>query len=140
MHASTHRTATGQIVVHPRGFGFFTLTSPEGEVLSAFVTPPDLNPFLSGDTVNARLERGADGRWTASGLELVERDRDQLFGEVVPRRRQLFLRADREVANTDWPLDPNGLELRAGDAVVARISTSGGTPLVVAVTFAVTSR
>src|SRR5271154_141380 len=43
---------TGRISIHPRGFGFLNLEGPEGEWI-AFITPPDLNPFLDGDLVSA---------------------------------------------------------------------------------------
>ena len=116
------RTVTGRITVHPRGFGFLTEENAEtGEILSAFVTPPDLNAFLSDDIATGSVTTGADGRFTASGLTLLERPRDQLFGEVVVRRDATWLRVDREVANTDWPLDTQNTPVKPGDGVVARI-------------------
>jgi ribonuclease R len=113
----TEREIEGRIDVHPRGFGFVT-PSPEHReaVPSAFVTPPDLNRFLAGDRVRARAVQGEDGRWTATSLTLLERWRTRVFGEVVVRRGR-FLRIDREIANTDWPLQ--GEALPAGTPVVA---------------------
>lgn len=114
---------TGRISVHPRGFGFVTTEATKtGEVLSAFVAPPDLNPLFTGDVVRATLTRAPDGRYMATEIVLVERPRREVFGEVVMRRGAPFLRIDREVANTDWPLDPAGVEVQPGDAVVARIA------------------
>ena len=97
--------------MHPRGFGF--LTFEEG---SAFVTPPDLNAFLDGDLVSAELSPAGAGRFNATGLKLEERWRTELFGTVTYRGRKPFLRVDRLVANTDWPLEadyPEGTPLIA---------------------------
>lgn len=113
----------GRITVHPRGFGFLTVPIAGGEALTAFVTPPDLNPFLADDLVEATLQAAQGGRYTATALRLVERPRRQVFGEVVVRRGALFLRADREVANTDWPLDLDAADapVAAGSLVVGRV-------------------
>lgn len=111
----------GRLAIHPRGFGFF---SPEGgpdHDLSAFVAPPDLNAFLAGDLVRAQLTPSSDGRWSASSLELVERRRERLFGEVIVRRDAFWLKVDREVGNTDWPLDLGGASVQQGDTIIAKI-------------------
>jgi ribonuclease R len=95
---------TGNISLHPRGFGFLNFPGAEGPE-SAFIPPPDLNAFLLGDSVSASVKRAEDGRSSATDLSLLERKRRHLFGEVVERRGRLFLLTDREVANTDWPLE-----------------------------------
>ncbi|HLL54709.1 MAG TPA: RNB domain-containing ribonuclease, partial [Myxococcaceae bacterium] len=76
---------------------------------------------LQGDVVSGQVTPTGDGRWNASGLSLVERWRTRLFGEAVMRKGTLYLRPDKEVANTDWPLDPAGVEVKHGEALVARI-------------------
>jgi ribonuclease R len=120
---SSPRPVTGRIDVHPRGFGFLGVQpSPTGEVISAFIPPPELAPFLADDVVTATVSQGADKRWAASGLSLLQRTRDQVYGEVVLRKGAPHLRIDKEVANTDWPLDVAGGEVQAGDAVVARVA------------------
>lgn len=117
------RTVTGRVDVHPRGFGFLTVQKPGTlEVLSAFIPPPDLNPFFAGDVVSATVTATGEERWTASGLTLVERTRTVVYGEVVSRKGAFFLRIDREVSNTDWPLDPGTTPVQHNDAVVARIA------------------
>ncbi len=113
---SKQQRATGRVIVHPRGFGFLEVERG----LSAFITPPDLNLFLADDVASAVLRRGEDGRWTAAQLELVERRRTRLFGEVVERRGALYLRTDPEVANTDWPLEA-GQPVAVGAAAVATL-------------------
>lgn len=118
------RRLTGRITIHPRGFGFLT-AHVEGEVLSAFVAPPSLNPFLADDLVSATVTTGDDGRSTASDLDLVERTRTTVFGEVVSRRGAWFLRVDREVSNTDWPLAITGHNAQAGQWVAARVAQDG---------------
>lgn len=114
------RRAVGRILINPRGFGFLAVSAPDEEI-SAFVAPPELNKFLDGDLAEGQLTRAADGRWSATGLVLRERARTQLFGEVVTHGSALFVKVDREVANTDWPIDAAGAELRPGDSVVGRI-------------------
>ena len=75
------------------------------------------------------MSQGADGRWAASGLSLVQRTREQVFGEVVTRKGVPYLRIDKEVANTDWPLEPGGVAVQAGDAVVARVAEGKVVPV-----------
>jgi len=113
---------TGRVDIHPRGFGFLTVQPPpSGEVLSAFIPPPELATFLADDVVSATVSQGGDGRWSASGLKLLERPRQQVYGEVVMRKGAPQLRIDKEVANSDWPLETGGVEVQHGDAVVARV-------------------
>src|SRR5947207_3812377 len=96
---STH--VRGRVTVHPRGFGFLAVDGPPP--VSAFIAPPDLNPFLDSDIVSARLVEGDGGRLSATDLALVSRPRTELFGSVVVRGKKPHLRVDRLVANTDWP-------------------------------------
>jgi ribonuclease R len=114
------KTVRGTLGVHPRGFGFLNVEAL-GEPLSVFVPPPELNPFFAGDRVEGVLTQGADGRWSAGNLRLLERERQRVFGELVSRRGQTFLRVDREVANTDWPLELAGQTVAAEEPLVARI-------------------
>ncbi|MRG91370.1 ribonuclease R family protein [Polyangium spumosum] len=119
-------TARGRISVHPRGFGFLGVDAPNAA--SAFIAPPDLNPFLDGDIVSARITPEGSGRLVATELALVSRPRAEVFGSVVLRGGKRYLRIDRSVANTDWPLDTT-IELAEGTHVVAEVS---GDRLVVA--------
>lgn len=112
---------TGRISIHPRGFGFLNVETPEGES-AAFITPPDLNPYLDGDLVSAVIVSADHGRTTATAPALVERARQELFGSVLTRGRRRFLRVDRVVANTDWAFEEGSAEgLNDGDFVVAAI-------------------
>ena len=115
----------GRVTVHPRGFGFLAIEGPEQA--SAFITPPDLNPFLDGDVVSARVTAADGGRLSATDLALVSRSRTELFGSVTVRGRKPHLRVDRLVANTDWPLDEAAAGLAEGTYLVAAIR---GTTLV----------
>ncbi|ATB32710.1 ribonuclease R family protein [Melittangium boletus] len=118
------RTVTGHVDVHPRGFGFLLVRSSGADPgLSAFIPPAELAPYLTDDVVSATVSRAEDGRWSASGLSLVKRPRQEVFGEVVLRDSRVFLQPDREVGRGDWPLETQGTELRAGDAVVAQVDT-----------------
>lgn len=120
MTQDSPRTVTGRVHVHPRGFGFVSLTEPDGTVTSAFVAPPALNPFLAGDEVSAVIVTADDGRMSAQDLKLVSRTRTRLFGEVVVRKGTPYLKVDREVANTDWPLDVRGTPVSPGENAVGR--------------------
>lgn len=109
----------GSLSLHPKGFGFLNYEM-EGKVEtgSAFVAPPDLNPFLEGDLVSAEVRQAKDGRFSAHNLELEKRTRTDLFGQVVRHKEKLFVQTDREVCNTDWPLEG---EAKPGDYVLGRI-------------------
>ena len=50
------------------------------------------------------MTEGSDGRYTATALHLVARTQNELYGSVTFRGKKPFLRVDREVSNTDWPL------------------------------------
>lgn len=108
------------MTLHPRGFGFLAIEgAPE---TSAFVAPPDLNPFLEGDLVSARVVEGEQGRVSATDLSLISRSRSELFGCVTIRGKKPHLRVDRLVANTDWPLDEAAAEgIAEGTYLVAAI-------------------
>jgi ribonuclease R len=124
-------TAKGRVTVHPRGFGFLNLDTPEGET-AAFITPPDLNPFLDGDVVNATITPSAQDptRLMAGSLALVERRRTELFGDVVLHGKRRFLHVDRIVANTDWPFEDGTADsIEEGTFVVARIKGSKVVPV-----------
>ncbi|MCA9791661.1 MAG: VacB/RNase II family 3'-5' exoribonuclease [Candidatus Eremiobacteraeota bacterium] len=110
-------TVIGRVSLHPRGFGFLNY-QVDGHLHSAFVAPPALNGLLVDDQVEARLSIDEKGRTSASGLRLVERTRKTLFGQVVRRRGRHFLAIDRDVSNTDWPLET---EAQVGSHVVCRI-------------------
>jgi len=110
--------ALGRISVNARGFGFVKVT--DGRV--AFVAPPDLNPFLDGDEVQAHIVEGQDGRFSARDLRLQSRARTEVFGQVTFHGKQAFIRVDREVSNTDWPLKALPGELaQEGVRIVARL-------------------
>ncbi|MDP3278972.1 MAG: VacB/RNase II family 3'-5' exoribonuclease [Deltaproteobacteria bacterium] len=115
------REVVGRVLINPRGFGFLEVESDGEESLRAFIAPPDLNAYLLDDVIAATLEQSKDGRWSAHNLQLYERPRTELVGEVVQRRGVFSLRVDREVSNTDWPLDSRGQSLVVGETIVARI-------------------
>ncbi|KYF49153.1 hypothetical protein BE04_19125, partial [Sorangium cellulosum] len=104
-----HALVRGRISVNPRGFGFLNIeASPEKggapgrpplAPATAFITPPDLNPFLDGDVVDAVVVEAEPGRYGASQLALVHRDRAELFGTVVTHAKRPHLRVDRLVSN-----------------------------------------
>ena len=127
----------GRIQVHPRGFGFVVDESDEGAT-SAFVVPPDLNRFLADDVVECRVE--GDQKKTARDLRLLQRCRTTLVGTSLHRAGRSWLRVDRAVANTDWPLDdvpdahqPEGVWVEArvrGDvAVFVRVIDDSDAPV-----------
>lgn len=110
----------GRVRVHARGFGFVEYDTQDG-LRSAFIDPPSLNPFLHGDRVRARVMRSGKNRFQAHDIELTQRNRQTLFGSVVVRKGQTFVRPDRLISNTDWELDAGGQDLEPGELVVGRI-------------------
>jgi ribonuclease R len=123
---NTNAITSGRISVNPRGFGFLTYDLDQ----TAFVSPPDLNPFLDGDIVSANVVEGSPGRWNATNLVLLERTRTQLFGSVIlGRGSRPYLKVDRLVSNTDWPLDDSPLELEEALFVIANIEGERAVPV-----------
>jgi ribonuclease R len=115
----------GRIVVHPRGFGFLEI---EGQP-SAFLSPPDLEPFFAGDRVRAEVEEASPGRTTATKLALIARDRSEVFGSVVARGGREALRVDRTIGNSDWPLVSGSGTFGEGTVLVAAIEGAALRPL-----------
>ena len=76
---------------------------------------------MAGDIVTAELSAAGPGRYNATRIELVERRRQTVFGEVVFRGPRPFLRIDRQVANTDWPLVGQADAFSAGSALLGRL-------------------
>jgi ribonuclease R len=116
------QSVRGRITVHPRGFGFLNFER-DGVPMSAFVAPPDLNHLLDDDLVDARVTIAPDGRATATDFAVVER-RPEVFGTLVRRGKEAFLRVDRVVANTDWPFAAGAgpdASVPEGAPLVARI-------------------
>lgn len=137
-----HAPVRGRISVNPRGFGFLNIEAAPEKAggpgrpgwaalgsATAFITPPDLNPFLDGDVVDAVVVEAEPGRFSASQLALVQRDRAELFGTVVSHAKRPHLRVDRLVSNTDWPFKPGSADdLPEGAAVVAVIEGAAVVP------------
>jgi ribonuclease R len=118
----------GRIIVHPRGFGFVEFDVEDGRE-SAFIPPPDLLWFLQGDRVAATITEAADGRFSATAIELVSRDRSEVFGAIVSRNGRPHLRVDREISNADWPLVEGVAAPPEGTLVVATLAERAVRPL-----------
>jgi ribonuclease R len=110
----------GVIAVHAKGFGFVSDESGSDRARSAFVPPPMLNAFLQDDVVDADVDVDAFGKRTAVAVRLVHRPREALLGRLLTRNAKRFLRVDRAVANTDWPID-DAADLKDDAIVVAAI-------------------
>lgn len=114
----TAKKIIATVAINPRGFGFLLL--PHEQV--AFVAPPDLNPFLAGDEVEAVISETRPGRWQASQLQLRKRGRREVFVTLVRHRKLWHGRIDRNVANTDWPLDvPSHQALEEGESWICEV-------------------
>lgn len=117
---------TGRISVNVRGFGFLTLDDGRG----AFVAPPDLNPFLDGDRVTAKIVDSGGGRLAAKSLALEERSRQEVLGSLVAHKGRPYLSVDRTVSNTDWPIEPGSFELPpSGSYLVCAIRGDRAVPV-----------
>ena len=113
------KRVTGIVSLHPKGFGFLNYeVEGQDEAGSAFIAPPDLNPFMEGDQIAAEIREAKDGRFSAHNLSLEKRTRAELFGQVTQHKDRLFLKTDREICNTDWPIEG---EAKAGDYVIGRV-------------------
>ena len=114
----------GTFRAHPRGFGFVDLAEPwpgpAGEqVTSCFVPPPMTAPLLDGDQVSATFLVEADGRATATALELDQRVRTEVFGVV---EEGLLLRLDPHLGSARWHLEGRVEDLPVGAAVLADVT------------------
>ncbi len=118
----------GRIIVHPRGFGFVEFDVEDGRE-SAFVPPPDLLWFLRDDRVAATITEAADGRFSASDIELVARERTELFGSIVSRNGRPHVRVDREISNADWPIVEGAAVPPEGTLVVAALEERAVRPV-----------
>jgi ribonuclease R len=119
-------TLRGAVHVHEKGFGFVTEPATDGgPPRSAFVPPPLLNALLHDDVVEARCEVKGD-RATVVAATLLSRPRRTLFGRLLSRGGQRFVRVDRSVANTDWPVH-DAADLRDGLLIVGDIVRDGDT-------------
>lgn len=80
---STQRTLVkGQLSVHPRGFGFVNMPSPQQDI---FIPKPYINGAIDGDIVevefdpSAQSEKGPEGKVVA----ILERGRKEIAGTVM---------------------------------------------------------
>ncbi|KAJ3623647.1 hypothetical protein Zmor_004359 [Zophobas morio] len=71
----------GLLRVTERGFGFAINT--EETVDDAFVPPTSLGEAINSDKVVYTIEKEADGRFKASVVEIVVRDKVSIVGEIV---------------------------------------------------------
>ncbi|CAA9355842.1 MAG: 3'-to-5' exoribonuclease RNase R [uncultured Frankineae bacterium] len=121
---SSVASRTGTFRPHVRGFGFVDFAEPHhaaggAAVTSCFVPPPLTGPLLDGDLVRASFVVEEDGRGTASGVELLERSRVEVFGVV---EEGLVLRVDPHVGSGRWALQGRVEDLPVGTAVLADIT------------------
>ncbi len=100
--ARTAEELRGVVSLHSKGFGFVTPLDGRFDQ-AAFVPPPLLNRFLQDDVVDARFEQTGAKRSVVEAT-LVQRPRTELCGRVLTRGAKRFLKVDRAIANTDWPL------------------------------------
>lgn len=114
--------------MHPRGFGFVEFDVEDGRE-SAFVPPPDLLWFLQDDRVAATITEAADGRFSASEIELRSRTRTEVFGAIVSRGGRPHLRVDREISNADWPIADGVAVPPEGTLVVAALEQRAVRPV-----------
>ncbi len=106
----------GVVFVDRRGFGF--LDAQAGQ--SWFIPPPQLNGFLAGDKVQARVVDEEGPRSHVEELRLLKRRRRLLFGSAQRRGKQWFLQPDPKTANSWLKLESHP-ELRPGCVLLARL-------------------
>ena len=121
---ATVLTGTGTFRPHVRGFGFVDLDEPHttaggAGIQSCFVPPPLTPALLDGDAVRASFVVEQDGRATASGVELLQRTRTEVFGVVEDG---LALRVDPHLGSGRWTLQGRVEDLPVGTAVLADIT------------------
>src|SRR5207248_10526904 len=86
------RSLTGILHLKPEGYGFVSpLQGGSGRQDDVFVPPRRNRGALDGDVVQAKVERGRDGRFVGEVAELVEHRRQLLIGVYRARGKATWV-------------------------------------------------
>ncbi|KAF5275460.1 hypothetical protein FQR65_LT16678 [Abscondita terminalis] len=80
----------GSIRISQKGFGFIKNLIDEN-IEDTFVPPTSLNNSLSNDEVIYVLEKEEDGRTKGEVIEIINREKEFLIGEIVESKDKKFL-------------------------------------------------
>ncbi len=110
---------------HARGFGFVDLDVAgalgDGDVASCFVPPVLTDGLLADDRVSVSYDLTEDGRVTATAVDLLTRERTEVFGVVETTDTGPVLRVDPHIGHGRWELVGRTEDLPAGVAVLADV-------------------
>lgn len=115
----------GHITIHPKGFGFVTLTKKQESDSDIFIPAPYINGAFEGDLVEVMVlpnvsSKGPEGEV----ISVLTRKKDTCTGiikKIEKKEKKIFLHsasfgADRELELTHWPR-----ALAVGDRVQIKI-------------------
>lgn len=124
--AAAGRSATGTVSMTPRGFAFVNFDMQVETHTECFVPPRLLKGVLDADRVCVKFRVDNFGRSTATHLSVTANSRTELVGRAkVAGDGRVTMTPDPHVGNSEWHLDPAGLDIPAGSAVLASIGKRG---------------
>ena len=111
--------STGRLVGHADGFGF--IIRPDGD--DVFVPRREIKSALHGDTVSIRVQQGHDGRFSGTGLKIVERGCTSLVGRLEKwRGRWRVIPLDGRLGHPVYVHSKSTKQARAGELVEVSIT------------------
>ncbi len=133
-HYKLHKNTSlyeGTLTLHPKGFGFVSVTkSPVSRPLKRdpFISPGQMGEAHHGDTVLIRVFRvRADDRPESSVVKVLVPGTNRIGGIYrTEGRNRLVYPDDRRFPFTIRINDPDGLQPKNGDAVIAQFERATG--------------
>ncbi len=113
-------TVIGRFIGNSNGFGFVV---PEGEGEDVYIPRREVKGALHGDTVSINVVPGRDGRFSGSGLAVVERATTTLVGRLEQwRHRWRVIPLEDRIGRDVWLDGRARHQAHAGELVEVRIT------------------
>jgi ribonuclease R len=120
----TGSTVEGIVSAHRAGYGFVRV---EGMRDSVFLPPPQMRGVMHGDRLRVQVTRDAQGRWSGTLEQVLERGVSSFLGTIEVQGRSAWVNAaDRRLQLHCTVAPPELAGARHGDWVIARITRHAG--------------
>ena len=114
----------GLVSANRAGYGFLRV---EGFKDSIFLPPPQMRGVMHGDRLRVRVERAADGRWSGTVDQVLERGVSAFLGTVEIEGRSAWVNAADRRLQLRCAVPAAALNgARAGDWVIAKVTRHAG--------------
>ncbi|HUA89853.1 MAG TPA: ribonuclease R [Steroidobacteraceae bacterium] len=114
----------GLVSANRAGYGFLRV---EGFKDSVFLPPPQMRGVMHGDRLRVRVERAADGRWSGTVDQVLERGVSAFLGTVEIEGRSAWVNAADRRLQLRCAVPAAALNgARAGDWVIAKVTRHAG--------------